>query len=435
MYLERLEIEHLKLIDRLELNFTRDGKPRLWTVLLGENGQCKTSILQAIAMAASGYVRASQMANIPSLPDRRRQPADTSTRIAADFSFSPWFHHERIYPGFKSQPASPPKIHSWLEIPAGHSTPHGGSHYIGAEGEVALDPVAEARARNLNLWFMAGYGTSRVLPRPLSSERSDDPALGRVLPLFDRGRLIGTGFADLLDSPQDYALLLREALVDSGLLPYVGTVELRGRGGVKSAADLVEGQRFGMTLGGRTVKIPATWLSQGYQSSVAWIADLIGQIILEAEAPIPLAEMEGLVLIDEIDLHLHPSWQVRLVPILKKVFPRLQFVVTTHSPMILPGLQADELIMLGFDEDGNVVANGPQETPALMTGTQLYQTYFGLDQLYPHELGRALNRYGFLAANPVRNDAEEQEMHALLSQLAAAGADPGWEPVPRDGAL
>lgn len=431
MYIEHLKVDNLKILERLEIDFMRGGEPRPWTVLLGENGLCKTTILQAIAMAANGYVRANQLADVPSLPDRRNIQA--AAQIEARFSFSERYHSDRVYPGLDPRPAQPPRLRSWLQVPAGHSTAKGGSEYLaGTAMPGVTDPVDEARARGLPHWFVAGYGTSRLLPRPMESEKSADLILGRLLPLFDRGRLVGTGFADLLEDPNEYARLLREALVSSGLLPYARSVELRGRGGIKSAADLVQGHRFGIDMGGGPVKIPATWLSQGYQSTVAWIADLIGQVILEAGAAVPLAEMEGLVLIDEIDLHLHPRWQVSLVPTLKRIFPRLQFVATTHSPMMLPGLDPDELVVLALDGRGNVVVAERSESPALMTGSQLYRTFFGIDQLYPNDLGEALHRYGFLAANPVRSDAEDAEMNRLIQELRGAGVDPGWEPVARE---
>jgi hypothetical protein len=254
-----------------------------------------------------------------------------------------------------------------------------------------------------------------------------------LLPLFEGGRLIGTGFADLLAEPQRYAKILQGALVDSGLLPRGRTVELRGRGGVRSAADLVEGHRFGIAVGDVEVRVPATWLSQGYQSTVAWVADLIGHMIWEAGPSVSLNEMEGLVLIDEIDLHLHPTWQVELVSTLKRVFPRVQFVATTHSPMVLPGLQTDEVVVLGFDEEGNVTKIDIPEAPALMTGSQIYQTFFGINRLYPNELGEKVRRYGFLAANPVRSDLDDEEMRRLRQQIRDAGADPGWEPLAREG--
>ena len=83
--------------------------------------------------------------------------------------------------------------------------------------------------------------------------------------------------------------------------------------------------------------------------------------------------MEGTVLVDEIDLHLHPAWQVKLIPALKQVFPRLQFIATTHSPMILPALSAEEVYLITEDGEGSVVATQSAQSPALLTGTELFR--------------------------------------------------------------
>ncbi|HET7500861.1 MAG TPA: AAA family ATPase, partial [Kofleriaceae bacterium] len=60
--------------------------------------------------------------------------------------------------------------------------------------------------------------------------------------------------------------------------------------------------------------------------------------------------MEGIVLVDELDLHLHPTWQTEIVAGLKATFPRMQFIVTTHSPLVLAGCRADEVWRLKQDE-------------------------------------------------------------------------------------
>ena len=88
---------------------------------------------------------------------------------------------------------------------------------------------------------------------------------------------------------------------------------MRGRGGVKSAKQLVESHRFEFQSGSEHIRVPATWLSQGYQATISWVADLVGQMFWDADEEVDLSEMEGLVLIDELDLHLHPLWQVGLV--------------------------------------------------------------------------------------------------------------------------
>ena len=76
----------------------------------------------------------------------------------------------------------------------------------------------------------------------------------------------------------------------------------------------------------------------GYRAYIGWIADLLYHICMGAPSGRKLIDNRGIVLVDEIDLHLHPRWQVSLIPKLKQVFPKLQFVATTHSPMVLPGL-------------------------------------------------------------------------------------------------
>lgn len=144
--------------------------------------------------------------------------------------------------------------------------------------------------------------------------------------------------------------------------------------------------------------------------------------------------MEGCVLIDEIDLHLHPTWQIRLIPALKKVFPRLQFIATTHSPMMLPALNAEEVFILTQDAEGSVVATQATHSPALLTGSELYEEFFNIHKLYPNDLGDKSRHYGRLASDPMRTDEEEARMRVLRKELNAQGVTFDWEPVPREGA-
>src|SRR5687767_5370612 len=96
MYITRLHVKNMKLMRDLVLDFTHDGKPRMWTALVAENGACKTTLLQAIALAASGSARANQLADVPSLPDLRR-PAETA-RIIANFEFGNKLEKRRRFP-------------------------------------------------------------------------------------------------------------------------------------------------------------------------------------------------------------------------------------------------------------------------------------------------------------------------------------------------
>jgi hypothetical protein len=444
MYIRTLALQNIKLLRDLRIDFRKSsGEPRMWTVFVGENGLCKTTILQTVALAASGPDRANQLSDIVSLPDRRneKEPA----RITAEFDFGPLHQHEREYPKLPPDRAKETAaLGSYLTIRPGWNVFLGGSAFFDrgeplgkwrdenlSHGE---DPLQVARGRNLPHWFVAGYGVERSLPQLQLAALLTDNVLQRLNSLFGNGDLIGTGFADLLGSADlvhQFSARLQEALIPR-LLPKISNLELRGRGGIRSAADMVESYRFDFHVANRDVRVPATWLSQGYQGLIAWVADLIGQQFRDTQATPELEKMEGLVLIDELDLYLHPTWQVLLVPRLKKVFPRLQFIVTTHSPMLLPGFEREEIFMLRQDAEGNVIAQPAEYSPMLMTGSEIYRVFFGVEGLYPTEAGDKLQRYGFLSSNPRRSDMDEQEMTRLRSDLAALGVEPNWKPVPRE---
>ncbi len=461
MHLRSLRVRNVKLLRDVSLSFTReDGSPRMWTVLVGENRLCKTTLLQAIAAAASGRDRGSQLVSdvVASWPDLRNP---SIIAIDAEFGFSKERDDRRTYPGyvmnwvhtpvdprgggtngypeFLDRPTadpgqSPPQLKSSLSLGPKQRVFEGSSAYLGVKG--ANDPLGEARSRGLSDWFVAGYGPARPLSKVGATSRPTDASLDRLRPLFGE-RPIATGFIDLFDQDMRlaFAKILQTVLIQGGLLPHITGLELRGRGGVRTSKDLEEAQRFEMDIvdsRGEPIRVPALWLSHGYQSVIAWLSDLVGQVLLEAGAPVEADKMEGIVLVDEIDLHLHPVWQVNLIPALKKVFPALQFVVTTHSPMVLPGLAADEVWMLSSDPAGSVLVTGSSHTPQLLTGSELYADFFGIKDLYPHELGNKLKRYGRLANDPTRSAEEEAELPALRAELEMAGVAPDWQPVPRE---
>ena len=93
------------------------------------------------------------------------------------------------------------------------------------------------------------------------------------------------------------------------------------------------------------------YLSSGYKSCVYIIMGIMKEIEFRySQTPIKIADFEGCILIDEIEEHLHPSWQTRLVQSLKEIFPKCQFIITTHSPSILQNLTSDEIIPLYLNE-------------------------------------------------------------------------------------
>ena len=100
--------------------------------------------------------------------------------------------------------------------------------------------------------------------------------------------------------------------------------------------------------------IPLNVLSQGTQSIIQWLAHLLIGYAEYYNFPQDLAEYPGIVLIDEIDAHLHPSWQRGIIPTLSDYFPNLQIFCSTHSPLMLAGLREGQVQLLRRNEEGKV---------------------------------------------------------------------------------
>jgi energy-coupling factor transporter ATP-binding protein EcfA2 len=102
-------------------------------------------------------------------------------------------------------------------------------------------------------------------------------------------------------------------------------------------------------------KLPFKSMSDGYLSNAGWFLDLVARWIVLAESsgqPIQadfLSKMRGLVLIDEIDIHLHPKWQIEIINRTRRLLPQMSFVVTTHNPLTLVGAKAEEIWILSAE--------------------------------------------------------------------------------------
>ncbi len=99
------------------------------------------------------------------------------------------------------------------------------------------------------------------------------------------------------------------------------------------------------------VEVPFDSLSGGEQAFFLLAADLARRLMLESPNT-PAAEAPGIVCIDEIELHLHPAWQRRILKSLMEAFPNCQFVVSTHSPQVIAGVEARHVRLLTPGENG-----------------------------------------------------------------------------------
>ncbi|ATA91359.1 recombinase RecF [Capnocytophaga canimorsus] len=95
------------------------------------------------------------------------------------------------------------------------------------------------------------------------------------------------------------------------------------------------------------------YLSSGFKSTLSILLGIMKEIEYRNKDQ-KVDDFDGIILIDEVELHLHPEWQEKIMEILTKVFPKVQFFVTTHSPHIIQNAEANQIIALYFDEKNNI---------------------------------------------------------------------------------
>jgi hypothetical protein len=428
MYLTDLHIENVRIIPSLELNFMRGDKPRMWTTLLAENGCGKSTVLQAIALAASGATLGTALIG------------NAQTLVPADSGEDGRAQWQARFVG--GEAAEPPLYETAMMVDPGvYELMVKAIPRTGRKAYAAREPIQELttfqashptlrdlRAKRLPGFFVVGYGVGRFLPQPGEKALPINPQHDRLEGLFSKHhKVLGTDFYAALSEDSPKAALaftqeLKEALLATGedgerLFPFLDDVEIRGKNGVKALKTLLQARRFKVTAGKRTMKLPATSLSDGYQSMLAWIADLLGQAYLEWKKVRPAREISGIALIDELDLHLHPTWQRNVAPILKRLFPKVQFIVTTHSPLVVASLEQDEIVRLELGPEGARLAPAGQ-APGLLNTTEVLTSYFGVPYAGPSDLRKKMDEYLDLMATSQLDFQQARRLKTLKKELA-----------------
>lgn len=157
--------------------------------------------------------------------------------------------------------------------------------------------------------------------------------------------------------------------------------------------------------------VPLEEMSVGYKSVIAMATDIMRELMLHYDN---VEYAQAVVLIDEIETHLHPRWKMRIVRLLRRAFPKVQFIVTTHDPLCLRGMFDGEIFVLRRDPDTGEVAK-LDDLPSIrgMRAEQMLMSeYFGLGSTDP-ETDAKLIRYQSLVTRGV----ESEEVDRLRGEI------------------
>jgi len=176
-------------------------------------------------------------------------------------------------------------------------------------------------------------------------------------------------------------------------------------------------------------KLKLKHLSEGYRNNVLIISDILFRImatrksvekVLDKKIPIKevFREARGVILIDEFDRHLHPTWQRKLTQELNKVLPNIQFILTTHNPVAIMGRKAKEIHVLDIDDEGEVYFNPylTEGTENINVGTVLL-IYFGLESILSIGMQQKVEKYHQLRMQDNRSESEDEEFRRLEKKI------------------
>lgn len=135
----------------------------------------------------------------------------------------------------------------------------------------------------------------------------------------------------------------------------------------------------GVTFTEKDSKVSFEQLSAGYRGVIIIICDLIARLS-EKQQVKSIADFQGIVLIDEVELHLHPKWQYGFMDKLRKTFPLIQFIVTTHSPTVILGALDDAIFLKIYKDNGVIKISQPvDDIKNLMANSVSTSPLFNLD--------------------------------------------------------
>lgn len=412
MWVEELIIENVKCFDRLSLKFSSKANPRPpWVTLLSENGGGKTTLLQSLAVMLAGPESASQLLPRPiGWLNNEDIPGKISIRLHKDENDSGSFGEQkkRVSFGYTQHisGSKPITIRSKQHNQPGiHESPDKALTWL---RQNAFAPSTEG-------WFAAGYGAFRRLTRSnqVIVPTLDTPSrYTNFLSQFNEGEELAAFqqwmiYLDYRDAKQKDPAAKR--LFDLGVTAINGLLPK----GVQYSSIDAEG-RILFDVNG--IKVSTAGLSDGYRSILGLAGDLVWRLISAfPNSTNPLNE-KGVVLIDELDIHLHPLWQRNIADLLRRQFPNIQFIVTTHSPMVAAGAGPDALT-LKVNGGTEVIAPITQSLYSMDVDNILRSEAFGLISTFSPQTETKLNRFSQLqskAAPLKKGEIEELKQLSLF---------------------
>ncbi len=407
-YFLSLEVENVRCFKDAQKLILADsrGHPKRWTVLLGDNGLGKTTLLQVLASFQSKRV-ALQAGSAP----QRTRAVFFPRGYAESFGFRDQFLRGE---------ARGVRCKAELCLGVKLTEPDGARRKLSLSVEIELGSAytcSRIFPSEAGPFVCYGYGAGRRMsPRALAESRSEDTCKT----LFDENEpllnaeewLLQADYA-AVKSDSDAAKRRRDQIerILTQVLPDVEELRIRAGGDSLKSPGVEAKTPFGW--------VPLRNLSSGYRSLIAWIVDLASRLF-EAypDSPNPLAE-PAVVLVDQIDLFLHPKWQLKLINHLVSLFPNAQFIASAHSPLIVQAAEDTNIVVLRREGDHVLINNDPERVRGWRIDQVLTSDIFGLSSTRDPRTEGLLEERRSLLSKPALTPGERERLRQLDEQVAS----------------
>lgn len=413
VYFASLKIERFKCFsESVELDFRlKNGKISQWIVILGENGVGKTTILQALAGLCGRVDKTEDKKG--AIPEKYMVGTAMS-----DPSWFPW-HRNGKHP----DEAEGHQISAKLVV---------GARLDDAVQKEEVQWFVKFKEEQPNIVTMNGtmgpipklaglisygYGASRLMA-PSGRARNARPERDRIESLMAENVALPNAEEWLLEidhaakiSGPDQVTFERkfQTIADVLLRVLPGITDLRVAISKADTSPSPVRVEFKTHHGWVTISN----LSLGYKTMIAWVVDLTRRMFERyPESSNPIGE-PAIVLVDELDLHLHPKWQRTVIDYLSERFAQTQFIVTAHSPLVLHTAAQAKVILLEH-VDGRVQANHDlDDIKSWRVDQILTSDLFKLASAHPPEIAAAVSRRAELFGKPHLSKDDEEEIRKL----------------------
>ncbi|MFN0214592.1 MAG: AAA family ATPase [Saprospiraceae bacterium] len=422
MYIKKVTIDNIRSISHFEMEFPQ---PAGWHVLIGDNGAGKSSVVRAIAAALIGPEEIGGV--LPIWSEWLREGALTGKfelEILQDRS---------VDIAGRGQPAKNKNIINLFSLSKDND------RYVSLTTNANANTISPLNYNwSVNKgWFSVAYGPFRrftggdekrnrvylAYPKkagPHLSVFGEDIALTEALNWLkelDRKRIKQTQSVQSNQVEESNVAYRNESeVLFQSIKSFINKSGLLPHGAQFDSVDL-DGDVVFKDGNGNPVKV--TQMSDGYRSILSLMFELIRQLVDNYGADMVFANLKtdameaifipvpGVVLIDEIDAHLHPTWQTRIGQWFTQYFPNIQFIVTSHSPLVCRACEKGSIWRLA--------APGSGHESGEITGVEKERLVFG----------NILDAYGteVFGQSPVRSEKSNEKLERLgkLNMLSAFG--------------